>query len=479
MESRLESSFGPRGGAPRWVRLPAVLVLGCAVLSGPAWSQSPVLATPGPPTSGSGGVGPAGAGQRQAIELLRALWPTGAMIEAAKAGRRPGFGVAVAVSGGTAFIGAPGATSDGVKRGAVKAFGRSVRPFGLAAPGLSDGARFGAALAAGGGWLAVGAPRATGEAGELAGAVLLYDAQEVLVARLEPDRGQDGASFGAALAIQKGAGSSRPVRLAVGAPQATVSRGVGPVAAGEQVEFAGEVHVFEACAGGWRRVHVLQSPRPAIAATFGAAVAFVGETLVVGAPGDPTSGPGSGRAFGFGSAGDLVFEVGPAGGAAGSAHGARYGAVVSTLAGGPGKKRFAVSAPGRAVVETFSVHLGAARFEARAQGSVVHGFGSALADARGQLLVGAPWTPSGSGGVVIVFARDGQAWRRSQTLRPPVLSPVGQAAGEFGLSIAWDAAPELGDLDTVVVGAPWSSAPCGGGECGAGSAFAYSVTDTP
>ncbi|MEC8511365.1 MAG: FG-GAP repeat protein [Planctomycetota bacterium] len=409
---------------------------------------------------------PSGSTDSELPALDGVLWPPSSMVRSAVSGVRSEYGVAVAVDSvgpdgaAWALVGAPRAAGGGRVRvhrrvggGALRwpDAGRSL----IARDRVRPGALLGAAVAIRGSLAAAGAPRAEG-------------AGRVFVRRLGP-RGPEGptvelrpspvrggpVAFGAALALWEGPGGR--ARLAVGAPHSTVE-----VPGRGAVELAGEVHVFvRSGSSKWTLERILQAPLPRFAARFGTSVCFVGDHVVVGAPGDDRAGPGSGRVHVFGSTGASVLELGPPGIPA-SAPGARYGERVVALDGA----RFVAAAPGLAAVEAASITpAGDLVHDGLLSGSVLEGFGAAVAAGRGVLYVGEPRAGVGAHGRVAVFSRRAGGWHRAGSLHP--IRP--DAAGEFGASVAAD-----GQL--VLVGEPGDGGPCppASADCGAGGATAFS-----
>ncbi|HEV8548098.1 MAG TPA: hypothetical protein VGQ57_03700, partial [Polyangiaceae bacterium] len=108
----------------------------------------------------------------------------------------------------------------------------------------------------------------------------------------DPDAGD---AFGASVAI---AGDT----LVVGAPgEDSSALGVNGDENDNGLDAAGAAYVFERSGGVWSRHSYLKSSEPLSKAAFGAAVAIDGDTLVVGASGDPGPSdlPGAGAAYVF------------------------------------------------------------------------------------------------------------------------------------------------------------------------------------
>ena len=387
------------------------------------------------------------------------------MVDAAVASARGEYGVAVDVASAGpdgaawALVGAPRAVGGGrvlvhrrIGGGATHWLGTG-RPL-VARTRVRPGALLGAAVAIRGPLAAAGAPRAEGTG-------------RVFVRRLGPrgpvgptvelrpaPAGGGAAAFGAALALWRGPGGR--ARLAVGAPESTVT-----VPGRGAVELAGEVQIFARSGNApWTLERVLRAPSPRFAARFGASVCFLGDRVLVGAPGDDRAGPGSGRVHAFDPMGMPVLELGPPGVPA-SAPGARYGERVAALSA----DRFAAAAPGLAAVEIASITpAGGLVHEELLAGSVIDGFGAAIAAGRGAVhRRAAGWRRCTRTRGALLPLRRGMATGR-------LLHPIeADAAGEFGASIAAD-----GEL--VLVGEPGDGAPCppAAAGCGAGGVTAFS-----
>lgn len=406
---------------------------------------------------------PGSAGERTFRHASRAL-PTRADVANARLGLRGEFGARVAIrSGGPSAalklaVAAPSAVVDDVHRGRVDLFHvaqpsvppgpagtpRPTSRTSLSARNLSEGARFGDALAWSGDCLAIGAPNANSGGGARAGLVRVFRVGTslggpipvLLEVEFAPDAGADGGAFGSSIAW-----SADGARLAVGAP---FTRGL------DGTLFAGAVHVFSRHGDDWRRDHVLAMAEPAVAAAFGHALAWVGETLVVGAPGEGSLAPGAGRVFGFVD-GDQVWSLQPEPGPVGSA-GARFGEALAS----DGARAFVVGMPGRGAVEVLDLDDtgGAPDHRALLCGDAGSAFGRSIAmgPAGNRMVVGAPSAPGRTGqqasGAVHVFERVRGAWRACGVLGSLYPSPL----GEFGLSLG--VASLTGGRGVVVVGEP-------------------------
>lgn len=196
------------------------------------------------------------------------------------------FGAAVAAAGAYAVVGAPGEGASPEAAGAAylinPAGGAVLHTLVSPTPGAFDA--FGQAVAADGATVVVGAPLADPSSAANAGAAFLFDGNSgALRAPLAPPRVRAGAAFGAAVAAGGGV-------VAVGAPLDVTG-----------IVAAGAVYLFDATTGA--QVRTLTSPNAAPDGRFGASVAIVGDTVLVGAPLEDTDVAADvGRAYLFDAA---------------------------------------------------------------------------------------------------------------------------------------------------------------------------------
>ena len=298
-----------------------------------------------------------------------------------------GFGESVASNYGNVAIGAPyengtGAVYlyDGVTTAnesiSTYAYGSLIHVF--ADPNPEPGDEFGASLAVVGNELVVGAPGSS-LSGPGDGVAYVFDANDesttfgdVLATLTIPDPGAlNDAQFGAAVgatntniligAPGKDGGTGGvyefegdttqanfgDLLLEITNPDAQAGSRFGAAVAGigDNVIVgapsddaagpgAGTVYVFDGTTGA--EIAAIVNPRPAASTGFGTAVASVGPNVLVGSPNDNTAGPGAGAAFLFGPSGALLTTfVQPDGG------GGNFGASVAgtqntALIGAPG-----------------------------------------------------------------------------------------------------------------------------------------------
>ena len=310
------------------------------------------------------------------------------------------FGEAVAGSPEGLFVGAPGADGAAPKGGAVFVFDPQTCALeALVVPGAgSSGDRFGAALAAGEGRLAVSAPGVAVHLFERGPSGTWFELQRIAPSGAGPD------AFGADVALDPRAEAGRGGRLLVGAPG---------TAGG-----AGAVHVFASPGPGrpWVKLERLAAPLPAPGLAFGTRVALSGPLAVASAPGfvapdAPGGSSPTGAAFLIALAGRRASVLQPlAPGFGGPAeefasavdlcdHTVAIGTPNKAVEGllGAGAVVLCEPTPGR--VGPFVPRAVLSASDVRADA----GFGGAVAFASDRLLVGAPDTPEG--GAVYLFAR--------------------------------------------------------------------------
>ncbi|HTN91300.1 MAG TPA: hypothetical protein VL242_46845 [Sorangium sp.] len=208
------------------------------------------------------------------------------------------FGAAVAISGDTIVVGAPGDDARGAASGAAYVFTRAgsawSQPKKLLPDGEAAGDRFGSSVAISGDTIVVGADE-HGDRGAGSGAAYIFGrvgstwSQQQ---KLLPADGAAGDHFGHALAVEEDT-------IVVGSP-GDVVRGVG----------SGSAVVFARADSAWSQRQKLLPLRPATGDRFGSSVAISGSTIVVGARGedDERNGANSGAAYVFGHAGSSWSE---------------------------------------------------------------------------------------------------------------------------------------------------------------------------
>ncbi|HET9275255.1 MAG TPA: choice-of-anchor B family protein, partial [Gemmatimonadales bacterium] len=339
-----------------------------------------------------------------------------------------GFGNAVALSQGVAFVGRPGMVAGfpmpAMEKGSIHLFreqGGSWREVGqVAGQDVAVGDGFGAALAVSGSILAVGAPSANQGRGVVY--VFERDASGAWIqkVKIQAADGAAGDGFGVVLALRGGL-------LAVAAPGRDSSRG--------------EVRLFRrnAQTGAWTEQGKLAAS-PATGDRFGSALVVDSARIVVGAPGSLPSGFGAAAPPRTGYA--LVYRAGAAGRwqeegrltVTGDSTVLGLGNAVlidgqEILVGGP--------MSGRATGAVIRFRRDPAGW--REAGRIAMGnperpafFGRSLARHGTDLLIGAPLA-SQQAGAVLVFTRDAAGeWKEAQRLTVP---SVGFGSG-FGTVVA-------------------------------------------
>lgn len=202
------------------------------------------------------------------------------------------FGAALDLEGERLVVGARGADDD---RGVVYVFARSGSAWALDGRmqpvGLAERSRFGHAVAVSGDTLLAGAPFVAGGAGGWArGAAFVYTrgASWSQQAELASGSAADGAQFGQSVDLEG-------ARAVVGAPG-----GDG---------FRGTVQVFEQAGGTWSQAALLTAPGLLPGHAFGWSVALDGERLRVGTPFYAAADAACGRLHGFDRIGAAWVEV--------------------------------------------------------------------------------------------------------------------------------------------------------------------------
>lgn len=298
-------------------------------------------------------------------------------------------------------------------------------------PGLDE--RFGAALAASGRWLLVGAPDDDTAGGNEAGSVFVFelvDGRYVAHSRLTASDGAGGDGFGYALAID---GDT----AVVGAWTDSLPAGSG----------AGSSYVFALTGADWTQVGKLTAPDGATGDAFGAALSLSGDVLLVGAPFDDLpSLADAGSAHLFLRSGDswtfATKLVAPDATAFD-----RFGFAVATDVGNLlVGARDADNEAG--VVYAYGRNGSSADFRDRlvpADRGASDRFGSALAVDGDQVLIGASGQAGASGanaGAAYVYQRVGNGWTQQAKLLAP-----GAPEARSGFSVALRG-------DVAVLGAP-------------------------
>ena len=230
---------------------------------------------------------------------LGGAWKVGGALHAPDAERADGFGTLLAGDDGTLFVGQRGGPLHIFERSETGEWRHGATIEDDAIAGLVPGCRFdgycgtdfGVSIAASGGWLLVGVTRRGGESAnggeddeEAPGVVYMYRRMEsgnwARHGVIQPADGVGGDRFGATLA-PSGDG------LLVGSP--------GWTPPDADAEGAGRVHHYRHDGGEWTEVQEIADATEA-GAGFGAAMAVSGDRLLVGAPGADGS---RGRVFNY------------------------------------------------------------------------------------------------------------------------------------------------------------------------------------
>jgi len=358
-----------------------------------------------------------------------------------------------------ASTGAQASYALAVNRGAQQAY--------VKAGNTGAGDHFGAAVAISGETLVIGAPGEDGpdpaiDSRQESGAayvVVRDDDGWLQQDQLEADNAGKGDGFGQAVAIS---GDT----LVIGAPlEDSSANAVGGDGASNAAPDAGAAYVFVRGAGGWAQQAYLKAHNARMYAMFGQSVAIDGDTIVVGAPyersnetgvsgtGDDDSTPGRGAAYVFVREGTLwsqqAYLKSTHGGAEhlfGSA--VAVGAESGTVAvGAPGDRADDNRGRGSAFVFTRSgvawAPLAHVKSGAASPGEA---FGHSVALSKDTLVVGTrpddPMTQGMAAGAVHVFER-ADGFSNAQKLTASNRDP----GDDFGHSVALES-------DLLLVGAP-------------------------
>jgi choice-of-anchor B domain-containing protein len=353
---------------------------------------------------------------RSALPLLSlaALWliaPAALTAQSFPPGTRPaslpiGFGSAVAISGNEILVGRPGLVPGfpmpPAQTGAVLVFrrgtgGQWAQAASVTVSGLTVEDGFGSAIAVDGKLMAVGVPGAD----ERRGVVYVFErdggGRWLERAKLTAESGAAGDRLGRALALKGGV-------LLAGAPG--------------HAENQGQVVVFRQGTGpaAWSQQGTLVGSTSIRGERFGSAVALDRDRALVGAPGQILGDSVVGRALIFRRSGDTWVKEAVLGV---QSDGAVRGLGAALLFDGD---MAYVSAPGAdsaaGVVFQFQRSSGAWKQAGRIVPSAREHpalFGLALARDGQELLVGAPFSKAGVGGIH-VFRRAGSGWREAQNL---------------------------------------------------------------
>ncbi len=212
-------------------------------------------------------------------------WSQVAKLRRETVGRNDMTGVAVALDGGVAVIGSPGADAAGTDSGAALIYEREEGAWTRVATLTPEaaGERFGSAVSVDGDRILVGASGNV-PAQETAGSAYVFERRDNAwqrTARLTPSDGAGGDGFGDAVALTGD-------RALVGARFADLGG-----------SDEGAAYVFKQADGGWNEVAKLTAPEPADRDQFGHAVALTGTMALIGAPRFDHPGRDSGAVWAF------------------------------------------------------------------------------------------------------------------------------------------------------------------------------------
>ncbi len=343
------------------------------------------------------------------------------------------FGLAVALSGNTAVVGAPSDAVAVANQGSVHVFvrngdGWSPQQKLTASDGANNDA-FGQVVALSGDTLAVGVPNANGRRG----AVYVFTRGGTAWTQQPKITAGDGAAgdqFGFALAL---GGDTVVVGVLFEDLESKVDRGA--------------AYVFTRSGTVWSQRQQLSIPGGAAFDRFGGSVAISGDIMVVSATGQDLSGDDQGSAYVFArNAGLWVLQrrLLAEDGAAGDDFGRSVALSGDSLLVGASSSAF--GGPGAAYVFVIRANNYVQQQPLSANdGAAFDGFGASVALSGDTAVVGAPGDDIGANmgqGSAHVFTRSGTVWTPQQKL----VANDGATDDLFGGSVALSG-------DTVVVGA--------------------------
>jgi VCBS repeat-containing protein len=359
------------------------------------------------------------------------------------------FGKAMASGNGYLLVGTPLDDTAATDAGAAYLYNASTGALlrTLTDPAASTGDLFGSAVAVVGNNLLIGAPGTSG-----GGKAYLFDATtgNLLNTFTGPNRAA-GDNFGASVG---GLGNL----LLIGAPGKTTAVGSG----------VGEAYLYDAVAGSYRLLQTFANPTPEANDQFGAAIAAVGATVVIGAPNDNQAGPAAGAAYVFdpqtGNLLTTLLNPNP------TATAAQFGGALAAsgtrvLVGAPTD---GVAGAGAGGVYLFNADPTSATFGALLK--AIHigsgGFGRSLAVSGNRALVGADTDGTGvanSGTAYLIDIDPGSSTYGTSLATFKKASPV--ANDKFGGAVAFGG-------DDIVVGAPLDDA----GATDSGATYRFAAT---
>jgi len=333
------------------------------------------------------------------------------------------FGSSVASVGTNILVGAPGDDTEGDGAGAAYLFDRSGNLLQTLTAGHASGDQFGLSIAAAGSNVLIGAP--FDDAGD-AGLTYLFDGTSGgLLRTFANPTPATGDQFGFSV-VAVGA------NVLVGAPFDDM---------GAKTD-TGAAYIFNGTTG--ELLKTLAAPAPAAGDQFGFSVAAAGHNLIVGAPGDDTAATDAGAAYLFDASGSPVRTFL----APDAAEGDQFGAAVAALG-----DDVLVAAPLRS---TQAINAGAVYLLSATSGNLIRTFakatpaagdlfGAALAIGTAGVLVGAPLDDTGGNDAGVVYLFDRDTGNLLRTFQKSVPVP----GDRFGTAVAF-----VRGGTQVLVGAP-------------------------
>jgi hypothetical protein len=390
-------------------------------------------------------------------------WFQQAKLTAADAAGGDRFGVAVAVSGDTAVVGANAAdTPAGSNVGSAYVFVRSAGTWALQAKlTAADAAavdNFGISVAISGDTAVVGAYLDSTPAGSNAGSAYVFVRSAGTWAQQQKLTAADAA-----------AGDRFGISVAVSGDTAVVGAYLDDAPAGMD---SGSAYVFVRSAGTWAQQQKLTAADAADGDSFGVSVAVSGDTAVVGAYlDDAPAGTNAGSAYVFvRSAGTWAHQQKLAADDAAAVDNFGMSVAVSVDTAVVGAHLEGGTNAGSAYVFVRSAGTWAQQQKLAASDAAANdNFGASVAVSGDTAVVGAPFDDIAAGtdaGSAYVFVRSAGTWAQQQKLA----ASDADAGDRFGIAVAVSG-------DTAVVGAYFDDAPVGPD---AGSAYVFLlIKDSP
>ncbi len=369
-------------------------------------------------------------------------WTEEAVLSASDKSQDAQFGESVSVSGDTAIVGTPSATSSGLSyAGQAYVFTRSGSTWTeqqiLSASDKSQDAQFGWSVSVSGDTAIVGAPSANSSGLSYAGQAYVFTRsgstwtqQQILSASDKSDY----ANFGYSVSVS---GDT----AIVGTPSATSSG----------LSYAGQAYVFTRSGSTWTEQQILSASDKSQDAQFGWSVSVSGDTAIVGAPSANSSGLSyAGQAYVFTRSGSTWTQQQILSASDKSEY-ANFGSSVSVsgdtaIVGATSATPNGVNYPGQAYVFTRSGSTWTQQqILSASDKSEYANFGSSVSVSGDTAIVGATSANSSGlsyAGQAYVFTRSGSTWTEQQIL----IASDKAASANFGSSVSVSG-------DTAIVGA--------------------------